>query len=341
MEMASGRDIIVVAASAGGLLPLRRMLSQLPPDLPAAVLTVLHIPATGGRSLPRILDRAGPLTADSAVDGERIQPRRVYVAPPDRHLLVVKDMVRLSRGPRQNGVRPAADPLFRSAALHAGPRTTAVVLSGTMDDAALGSATVERRGGRVVVQDPADADYDSMPRSAIAATGDAIVVPAAGLAGQVTRLATQEAAMAPADAFSPDEELAAELDGLLADTLEASADPHDYSRLSCPDCGGLLYHASGNPAGAYECLAGHRWSPQSLFEEHSTSVERALWLAIRSLEERDGLTAGLAEAARRRGYEISARQFAKASEEARQAANIMREVANGMSTEVAQEPEQA
>ena len=94
------------------------------------------------------------------------------MAPPDRHLLVVKDTVRLSRGPRQHRVRPAADPLFRSVALYAGPRTIAVVLSGTLDDAALGSATVESRGGRAVVQDPDDTEYDSMPRNAIAVTGD-------------------------------------------------------------------------------------------------------------------------------------------------------------------------
>jgi two-component system chemotaxis response regulator CheB len=207
------------------------MLSELPPDLPAAVLAVMHVPATGGRSLPGILDRAGPLRANSAVDGERICPGQVYVAPPDRHLLVVKDTVRISRGPRQHRVRPAADPLFRSAALYAGPRTIAVVLSGTLDDAALGSATVESRGGRVVVQDPDDANYDSMPRNAIAATNDPIVVPTAGLAGQVTRLVT-EAAVAPADASPPDEELAAEVAGLLAGTLEENADPHDYSWLS-------------------------------------------------------------------------------------------------------------
>ena len=181
MSMLPGRDTVVVAASAGGLLPLRRMLSQLPPDLPAAVLAVMHVPATGGRSLPGILDRAGPLTANSAVDGEEICTGRVYVAPPDRHLLVVKDTVRISRGPRQHRVRPAADPLFRSAALYAGPRAIAVVLSGTLDDGALGSAAVESRGGRVVVQDPADASHDSMPRNAIAATGDPIVVPTDGL----------------------------------------------------------------------------------------------------------------------------------------------------------------
>ena len=330
-----------MAASAGGLLPLRRILSELPPDLPAAVLVVLHIPATGGRNLPSILDRAGPLTADSAVDGEPICAGRVYVAPPDRHLLVVKDTVRISRGPRQHRVRPAADPLFRSAALHAGPRTIAVVLSGTLDDAALGSATIESRGGQVVVQDPDDADYDSMPRNAIAATSDAIVVPAAELAGQVIRLATGEDLMAPADAFPPDEELAAELDGLLTGTLESNADHRDYSGLSCPDCGGPLYHASEEPAAAYECRVGHRWSPQSLFEEHSASVERALWLAVRSLEERGGLTARLAEAARGRGHEISARQFGTTAEEARQAADVIREVANGMVTEVDPEPDKA
>src|SRR5215475_3322052 len=175
--MSPGRDVVVVAASAGGLQPLRSLLRDLPPNLPAALFVVLHVPATGGRSLPHILNRAGPLQANAAVDGEPIRPGRVYVAPPDQHLLVVQDAVRLSRGPRQNGVRPAADPLFRSAALNGGPRVTAVVLSGTLDDAALGSATVERLGGQVVVQDPAEAEHDSMPRNTIGVTRHAIIVP--------------------------------------------------------------------------------------------------------------------------------------------------------------------
>lgn len=331
--MTSGRDIVVVAASAGGLQPLRVLLGGLPADLPAAVFVVLHVPATGGHSLPDILGRAGPLPAASAVDGEQIRPGRVYVAPPDMHLLVIKDTVRLSRGPRQNGVRPAADPLFRSAALYAGWRTTAVVLSGTLDDASLGAATVERRGGRVLVQDPAETDYDSMPRSAIAVTRHAIVTPTGRLAAEVLRLASEDVGAALPD--TPDEELAEEISTLLAGNPEIDTLSRIYSGLTCPDCGGPLYRAHEEKAETYDCLVGHRWSPQSLFEEHSAAVERALWLAIRSLEERARLSARLADGAKQRGHTLSAAQFSKASEEARQSADVIREAAEEMVAEVA------
>lgn len=342
----AGRDlpIVVVAASAGGLQPLRALLSGLPADLPAAVLAVLHVPATGGHALPRILDRSGPLHAATAVDGEPIRPGWVYVAPPDRHLLVVKDAVRLSRGPRQNGVRPAADPLFRSAALYAGPQTTAVVLSGTLDDAALGSATVERRGGRVLVQDPDEADYASMPRSAIAATKHATVLPVAGLSRLITDLAIGESqdrgnegkrAMAVGRDARLDAELETELAGLLAGDPETDAHIRAYTGLTCPECGGPLYTS---PEHTFDCLVGHRWSPQSLFEEQSSSVERALWLAVRALDERGRLAGRLAGAAQERGHSISADQFAAAAGEAREAADAIRELAGGMTAEVEPAP---
>jgi two-component system chemotaxis response regulator CheB len=338
------RAIVVVGASAGGLDPLRALLRGLPDDLPAAIFVVLHIPATGGSALPRILDRSGPLRADTAVDGEPIEPGRVYVAPPDQHLLVVKDTVRLSRGPRQNGVRPAADPLFRSAALHAGPRVTAVVLSGTLDDAALGSATVERRGGRVVVQDPDEADYNSMPRSAMAVTGRPVVVPAAALAEQVTLFAREgsEAALrSTAWPTESDEELAAEVRGLLDGSLETNPLAHTYSGLTCPECGGPLYFAHRESADTYDCVAGHRWSPRRLVEEHSTAVDRELWMAIRSLEERGRLTARLAESARQRGHVLSATRCSAACEEADRSADALRQALRAMTAEVAAEPGEA
>lgn len=186
------RDIVTVAASAGGLEPLRTMLAGLPADLPASVLVVLHIPVTGGRALPRILGRAGALPAAAAVDGELLRTGRIYVAPPDLHLLVVGGLLRTSRGPRQNGVRPSADPLFRSAALYGGPRTIGVVLSGMLDDAALGAATVEQLGGYVIVQDPDEAAYDSMPRCAVATTRHPAIRPAGKIAELLTRLTREK-----------------------------------------------------------------------------------------------------------------------------------------------------
>jgi two-component system chemotaxis response regulator CheB len=340
--MPSRRAIVVVGASAGGLDPLRVLLRGLPGDLPAAIFVVLHIPATGGSALPRILDRSGPLRADTAVDGEPIETGRVYVAPPDQHLLVVEDTVRLSRGPRQNGVRPAADPLFRSAALYAGPRATAVVLSGTLDDAALGSATVERRGGRVLVQDPDDAEYDSMPRSAIAVTRRSAVVSASGLAGQVTRLAVSDVALpGAAGPDEPDGELAAEIRDLLDGSLEANPPAHTYSGLTCPECGAPLYFAHRERADTYDCQAGHRWSPQNLVEEHSAALDRELWLAIRSLEERGRLTAKLAESARQRGHVLSASRFSAACEEAGRSADALRQAVRVITAEVAAEPGEA
>lgn len=185
-----GTDIIVVAASAGGLMPLRAFLAGLPADLPASVLTVLHIPATGGQALPGILDRSGPLTARHAEDGEKLAYGRVYVAPADHHVLVADGRIRLSREPRQNGVRPAADPMFRSAARYGGPRVLAVVLSGTLDDAALGCAAVEEGGGRVLVQDLHEAGYPGMPTNAMAATRRAVALPVTDLARLARELVT-------------------------------------------------------------------------------------------------------------------------------------------------------
>jgi two-component system, chemotaxis family, protein-glutamate methylesterase/glutaminase len=334
MTALHGRDIVVVAASAGGLEPLRTLLAALPADLPASVLIVLHIPATGGRALPRILDRSGVLPAASAEDGEPLRPGRVYVAPAGLHLLVADGLVRTSRGPRQNGVRPSADPLFRSAALYGGPRTIGVVLSGTLDDAALGAATVEQQGGCVIVQDPGDAAYASMPRCAVATTQHAAIRPAGKIAGLLTRLTREKVEVRVGE---PPADLEEEVRGLLAVDLQIDPPPRDYSGFTCPECGGPLYHAREHAADSYDCLVGHRWSPESLLEEQTGNVERAMWLAVRSLDERRRLTGRLAESARARGHPISAARFGAASEEAGLAADVIRN-ATGKMNPVTEEP---
>jgi two-component system, chemotaxis family, protein-glutamate methylesterase/glutaminase len=162
-------DIIVIGASAGGLRAFEAIVSKLPPDLPAAVFVVWHISPDYPSMLPQILTRFTSLPVSHAIDGEPIQTSHIYVAPPDHHLLVEPETVRLSRGPKENRFRPAIDVLFRSAALSYGARVVGVVLSGSLDDGAAGLYTIKERGGIAVVQDPSDALHSSMPRAAMRA----------------------------------------------------------------------------------------------------------------------------------------------------------------------------
>ncbi len=182
------RDIIVVAASAGGLQPLRAVVAGLPAGFAAALFIVQHV----GRQrslLPALLASAGPLPALPAQDGMRVEPGRILVAPPDAHLLLERERVRLGHGPIENCTRPAADPLFRSAAEAYGERVVGVVLSGMLADGTAGLAAVKRRGGIAVVQDPADAGSPGMPRSALAHVAVDHCLPVAGIPGLLVRLA--------------------------------------------------------------------------------------------------------------------------------------------------------
>src|SRR5215210_2803005 len=145
-------DLIVIGASAGGVETLQRLVAVLPPDLPACLVVVLHVPSSGPSAMPRILSRAGALHATHASSGDVLRPGVIYLAPPDRHVLIDRHRLRLSAGAKENGHRPAIDPLFRSAAA-LGARVMGVILSGALDDGAAGLRRVKAAGGLAVVQD--------------------------------------------------------------------------------------------------------------------------------------------------------------------------------------------
>jgi two-component system, chemotaxis family, protein-glutamate methylesterase/glutaminase len=190
-DQAEPHDVVVIGASAGGVETLQRLVSALPPELPFAFLIVLHI-APHGSHMPEILTRAGSYEAVHPQDGDRLAHGRVVIAPPDLHLLVEGGVLRLRRGERHGGARPAIDPLFESAAAEFGPRVVGIILSGSLRDGAAGLAAVKAHGGLAIVQDPEEATHRSMPDAAIAACPGAQVLAIADIATLLGSLAASQ-----------------------------------------------------------------------------------------------------------------------------------------------------
>src|SRR5689334_4079252 len=158
-QQVTGYDMIAIGASAGGVEALIAVVRALPRDIPAALFVVLHIPAQSPSFLPEILQRAGSLPTLHPEDGTKIAYGNIYIAPPDHHILVEREHIRVVRGPKENRHRPALDPLFRSLALAYGSRSVGVVLTGALDDGTAGLLAIKQRGGIAIVQDPDEALY--------------------------------------------------------------------------------------------------------------------------------------------------------------------------------------
>jgi len=315
------RDLVVIGASAGGVEALREIARQLPQDFPAAVLAVVHFPADGTSMLPLILARRGPLPATHAEDGAEIRPGTIYVAPPDRHLLVAPGRLCLSRGPRENGHRPAADPLFRSAALAYGPRVVAVVLSGNLDDGTAGLAAVQRHGGTTVVQDPDDALYPGMPRAAVEAGVAEHVVPLADLPALLVTLANTE----PEEALPVDDSLD-RYENAVTGMRQGPAlgePPGEPAGLVCPECKGSLFEIRDGELVRYRCRVGHSYGGEALLEHQTRQVEEALWTALQVLNERASLSRRAAERLERRGNSAVAGRFREAASESDRLAAVV------------------
>jgi two-component system chemotaxis response regulator CheB len=284
--------VIGIGASAGGLLPLRTLVAGLPRDLRATVIVVLHVAATGTSVLPQILARSTPMSVVAAEDGLLVGPGQIIVARPDRHVVVDDGVVRLTRGPRENGHRPAIDPLLRSIAEGYGAAGAGVILSGARDDGAQGLAEIKRHGGLALVQDPGQAEYPSMPTNAMAATAVDGVLAADALAAALI-----EAVGGSGTRLGP----------LMADLQLGAEEP--ALRITCPDCGGVLTETDDGGVLHFRCHVGHAYSPRSLLALHADGVERAMWTAARSLEDRRTLLRRMAERARQAGNDRGAERF--------------------------------
>ena len=318
------RDIFVVGGSAGSSGPLRQLVGGLAEDFPGSVFITTHIPSTHASYLAERLAGTSPLPVRTAVDGQPIESGRVYVAAPDRHLLLIDSTIRLGLGPRENMVRPSIDPMFRSAALAYGPRAVGVVLSGLLNDGASGLYAIKRAGGTAVVQHPLDAAEGSMPRAALEAVDADHVASAAELPELLGRIAALDAG----PAHPPPESLAFEVEVASgarqgSDVLRRYAEP---AALTCPDCGGVLSQVRGQQPLRFRCQIGHAYTAEELAAKDE-AVDEAIRVARRIMEERVELVERMARDARANGRTAVAELYGQRAEEYGRYAATLREAA--------------
>src|SRR3954469_19282580 len=316
------RDIVVIGASAGGVQALQELVQGLPEDYPGTIFIVLH---TGPTSImPELLNRAGKVKAAAAEDKQRYEPNRIYIAPPNRHLLINDGMMKLDAGPRENSSRPSIDPLFRSAARTHRERVVGVILTGTLDDGAAGLYAVKARGGLAIVQDPTEAAAPDMPLNAMRHMTVDHCLPLIGIAALLTRIASEESA---SDEVSSQAMKEQGNDLVDPPELMKSPPPNETQiALTCPECNGSLYEQKEGDMAHFRCHIGHSFSPMSLSQAHKEVLERALWTAVRTLNERVMMHRQFLRRERNGAEEFIFKRFQESAAAAERDVDLLREI---------------
>lgn len=264
----ASHDIIVVGASAGGVEALSQMAEKLPPGLPASLFVVCHFPPGETSILPELLSRAGPLLATHARDGEPYHPGHIYIAPPDYHLLLQNGRMQVAHGARENGHRPAIDPLFRTAARVHGRRVIGVVLTGALSDGVAGLMAVRAEGGIGVVQDPADARVASLPQNAWSIAGADYVVPLARIAPLLSELVRRPVSEGGPVAMDPLENMPQRVDATVEEQVQGDR-RGEVSMFTCPECGGALWQVDQKNLVRFRCHVGHAYNGEHLLAQQA------------------------------------------------------------------------
>jgi two-component system chemotaxis response regulator CheB len=317
----NNRDIVAIGASAGGVEALMYLAGNLKPNFPAAILVTQHLAPQFPSALAEILARAGPLPVRFPSNGDRAERGTIYLAPPDRHLLLEDERLWLGSGPRENNSRPAIDPMLRSVAACCGSRAIGVVLTGTLGDGASGLWSLGQCGGLTVVQDPQDAEFSEMPMNAVQRARPRHVTALANLPALLREL-VREAAGKP---MRPPANLVMELMVAKGHNMPMS----DMDRIgrrsvfACPDCNGVMWEVQEGDLVHYRCHVGHAYNAELMSLAMDENVRRALATAVRTLEENVALARKLAEEARSLQHPQSAATWAGRASESQQELDVL------------------
>jgi len=281
------RDIIVIGSSAGGVFALQEIVASLPLNLDASIFIVQHVSPDSQSLLPKILSHKGKLKAVHPTDGEIIEKGMIYIAPPDRHMIIEHNRILIKKGPKENRFRPSIDALFRSAAYNYGSRVVGVILTGMLDDGTSGMWSVKRLGGVGIIQRPEEAAYPSMPTSVLEYVKIDYILPLSEIAAKLNELANvpievlTKAEIPELKMMKTEIEIAAEKNAFENGVLKLG----ELSPLTCPECNGVLVKLREGNLIRYRCHTGHAYLSSSLLTDLTDSVDVKLWQALKSLEE--------------------------------------------------------
>lgn len=290
--------LVVVGGSAGALGPLLDLVQGLATGFPAALVVVIHTPPGEPSALAGILERAGALPAQQASEGLALEPGHIYTGVPNHHLLLADSHLGLSLGPRENHSRPSIDVLFRSAARR-GADTAGVLLSGRLDDGVSGLWAIRRAGGRTLVQHPEEAEYPEMPLNAVRKVDVHEILSGAQLPAALTAWAQERCARRdlpppqPQDGSAMNEHerrlLRTELQIAAGAGGEEILNLAPLSRLTCPECHGVMVQISEGALLRFRCHTGHAFTAATLLSEMRRKTEESLWSGLRTLHEKQFL----------------------------------------------------
>jgi two-component system, chemotaxis family, protein-glutamate methylesterase/glutaminase len=319
----SNRDVVAIGTSAGGVEALLFLANGFPENFPASILVTIHLPLEFHSSLHEVLTRAGPLPATFATEGEIRKKARIYIAPPGRHLIVDGEQLWLGTGPRENNARPAIDPMLRSVAVCCGSRGIGVVLTGTQGDGASGLWAVGQAGGMTVVQDPKDAAFPEMPRTALKRIQPDHVAHLRDMPGLLYALVHQAAGTPIRVPDSLRHEVEIARNG--RSSMEMTDKLGRRSVLTCPDCGGIMWELKDGAMSRYRCHIGHAYIEETITTGVDERLKHAMTTALRALNERVALVSKMRDEAEQRGQRHLANSWSMTAQEFEREANVIRD----------------
>ena len=329
----ANRDVLAIGTSAGGVEALLFLAGRFPRNFPASILITIHLPSYYRSNLDLVLSNSGPLLATFARDGESLERSRIYIAPPERHLIVDGNRLWLGNGPRENRARPTIDPMLRSTAVCCCARTIGVILTGALGDGAAGLSALSQCSGLTVVQDPADAMFQEMPATALGRVKPDHVVPLSAMPALLEKLVKEPAAQAKPVPWNVKYEV--EIAKGRAMTMEDMDRMGRRSVLTCPDCGGTMWEVEDANLVRYRYHVGHPYTSELMGIALDETLRRTLATALRTLDERVALARKLSTDARQRGHAQLAGSWATEAEEFEQQANSIRASIKGIDEMVA------